>query len=110
MLGMSNYSRYPLEKQNVTDDTLALCRSRLPDGQNLQWWNEDNMKRPGAKQFFCTNLVAGAFGNLRDQFSRFGGKKTIQVPQKYMKISYIGMEMRLISQFSCFLIKSSSMA
>lgn len=75
MLGMSNYSRYPLEKWNVTDDTLALFRSRPPDGQNLPWWNEDNMRRPGAKQFFCSNLVTRGFGNLRDQFSRFGGRR-----------------------------------
>lgn len=45
--------------------TLTLFRRSLPDGQNLQWWNEDSRKGPGAKQFFFSNLVAATFGNLR---------------------------------------------
>lgn len=84
MLRMSNYSRYPLGTWDVTDDTLTLFRSSLPDGQDLQWWNEDRMKGPGAKQVFCNNLVAATFGNLRDQVPRHRGKKTTQ---KYVKIS-----------------------
>lgn len=56
----------------MTDDTLALFRSSVPDGQNLHGWNEDSMKRPGAKQLFCSNLVAVICGSLKDQFLRFG--------------------------------------
>lgn len=64
----------------MTDDTQTLFRRRLPDGQNLQWWNEDSMKGPGAKQCFFSNLVAATFGNLRDQVPRY---RKIAL-QKYM--------------------------
>lgn len=36
---------------DVMEDTLALFRSSLADGQDLPWQNEDNRKGPGTGSF-----------------------------------------------------------